>query len=576
LLFLSEEGRIIWYNKHFSELIPKKESVTSAVREIYDFRIVDKLIEGKTEISSHVEIHGRQYKMLGNILKMDSLGRNHFSIMLYFIETTEQERLKITHEKSRTAIGHIVIDNYEEINQSGGSIVINQILVEMDTILGEWIKESGGLVTRLSRERYLLMATKDQLQFLEMNKFSILDMAKKIDVGNKIPITLSIGISVNEDSIENNYKAALSAADLAMARGGDQAVVRDKGKDTYYGGSNIEIERRTKVKARVTANLLKKLIEGSSRVLIMGHQNCDMDSLGSALAVYRASVMCKKKARIVLNDSNPSIEVMLNELDNKPEYSEIFINSSHALNFVDENTLVVVVDTHRKVLTECPKLLDYASKVAVIDHHRRKADFIDNTMLSYQETYASSTSELLTEILMYFTKNPVLPLIEAEALYVGIVVDTKNFNFKTGTRTFEAASFLKSQGVDTVAVRKYFQPDYETFNTVCEITMNANLINNNIAISYCPQNIKNSQFISALAADQMLAVSGIDASFVLCQVNNIINISGRSLGDINVQVILEALGGGGHLTSAGAQMEDVSIEYAEKTLEKAIEDYLRK
>ncbi len=334
------------------------------------------------------------------------------------------------------------------------------------------------------------------------------------------------------------------------------------------------MERRTKVRARVISNLLKEEIDKSKRVLIMGHNNCDMDSLGASLALYRACCIRNIKANIILNSENPSISAMINKLNTIQEYEDVFINTSHALNLVDDSTLVIVVDTYNQSLTECPKLLDYASRIALIDHHRRGSDFIKNTVLDYAETYASSTSELLVEILMYFEPNLTIPTVEAEALYAGILVDTKNFTFKTGIRTFESASFLRGQGVDTISVKQYFQPDIQTFIQVCNVASSAEILYGNISIAICGQDVKNPKFISALAADQMLNVAGIDASFVLCELGGIVFISGRSLGEINVQVILEKLGGGGHLTAAGAAIKDVSVSYAKKSLKDAIDSYI--
>ena len=494
--------------------------------------------------------------------------------MLYFIDITEMVKLRQKYEDEKLAVGIIVIDSYEEIYRSSGEAVVNEIFVELNRIFDEWLKGKGAIIRRLIRDRYVLLAENHELKEFEKNKFVILDKAKNINVGNKIPVSLSIGIAKDGETIEENYKNAEMAVELALGRGGDQAIVRSNNKDTYYGGSNIEMERRTKVRARVISNLLKEEIDKSSRVIIMGHNNCDMDSLGASLALYRACCLRSVKANIVLNSVNQSIAAIMEKLSTMEEYEEVFINSSYALNIIDDNTLVIVVDTYNKELTECPKLLDYASRIALIDHHRRGSDFIKNTVIDYAETYASSTSELLVEILMYFEPNVTIPPIEAEALYAGILVDTKNFTFKTGTRTFEAASFLRAQGVDTISVKQYFQPDIQTFIQVCDVATSAEIVYGNMSIAVCGSDIKNPKFISALAADQMLNVAGIDATFVLCEIGGVVYISARSLGAINVQVILEKLGGGGHLTAAGAAIKDVSIQYAKKSLIEAIESYI--
>lgn len=574
LLFINESGQLIWNNKHFANIFGKKKAIRKEVNELFLLKIKSKLLENDTNLANEVVLEGKTYKMLGNIIKAEKDDKSGFYIMLYFIDITDMVKLQQKYEDEKLAIGIIVIDSYEEIYRSSGEAVINEIFVELNRIFDEWLKSKGAIVAKLIRDRFVLLAENTELKEFEKNKFDILDKAKNINVGNKIPVTLSIGIAANNKTIEENYKNAEMAVELALGRGGDQVIVRIDNKDTYYGGSNIEMERRTKVRARVISNLLKDEIDKSSRVIIMGHNNCDMDSLGAALALYRACTLRNKKVNIILNAVNQSISVMMKKLGTMDEYEDLFINTSHALNIVDDNTLVIVVDTYNKELTECPKLLDYSSRIALIDHHRRGSDFIQNTVIDYAETYASSTSELLVEILMYFEPNLTIPTVEAEALYAGILVDTKNFTFKTGTRTFEAASFLKSQGVDTISVKQYFQPDIQTFIQVCNVATSAEIVYGNISIAICGPDIKNPKFISALAADQMLNVAGIDASFVLCEIGGIVNISARSLGEINVQVILEKLGGGGHLTAAGAAIRDVSVQYAKRSLKEAIEGYI--
>ncbi|NLN03889.1 MAG: diguanylate cyclase [Clostridiaceae bacterium] len=574
LLFINESGELIWHNKHFANIFEKKKTIRKTVNELFLLKIKSKLIENDTNLMSEVYLEGRTYQMLGNIIKAEKEEKRGFYIMLYFIDITEMVKLRQKYEDEKLAVGIIVIDSYEEIYRSSGEAVVNEIFVELNRIFDEWLKGKGAIIRRLIRDRYVLLAENHELKEFEKNKFEILDKAKNINVGNKIPVSLSIGIAKDGQTIEENYKNAEMAVELALGRGGDQAIVRSNNKDTYYGGSNIEMERRTKVRARVISNLLKEEIDKSSRVIIMGHNNCDMDSLGASLALYRACCLRNLKANIILNSVNQSIAAIMEKLSTMEEYEEVFINSSYALNIIDDNTLVIVVDTYNKELTECPKLLDYASRIALIDHHRRGSDFIKNTVIDYAETYASSTSELLVEILMYFEPNVTIPPIEAEALYAGILVDTKNFTFKTGTRTFEAASFLRAQGVDTISVKQYFQPDIQTFIQVCDVATSAEIVYGNMSIAVCGPDIKNPKFISALAADQMLNVAGIDATFVLCEIGGVVYISARSLGAINVQVILEKLGGGGHLTAAGAAIKDVSIQYAKKSLIEAIESYI--
>jgi c-di-AMP phosphodiesterase-like protein len=335
-----------------------------------------------------------------------------------------------------------------------------------------------------------------------------------------------------------------------------------------------ELEKRTRVKARVIAFALRELIDQASNVIIMGHENADIDSIGSALGLYRITENREKRANIVLNYSNPTIENILSKLKEKEEYEGLFISANEAVARIGEKTLMIVVDTHKPSFTESPELLNLSKQIVVIDHHRKAADFIQDAVLTYQETYASSTCELVTEILQYVEEKIKLKPVEAEALYAGIVVDTKNFTFKTGVRTFEAASFLRRQGVDTVSVRQLFQNDLSTYINISNVVKAAEIIDDTIAISSCPVNLKNSQLIAAQAADQLLTLSGLVAAFVLSYAKSEVFISGRSLGDINVQVILEKLGGGGHLTVAGAQLQGISLKEAKEKLKYVIIEHM--
>ncbi len=573
MTFIDENGDTIWYNDKFKELfnsddpLKKVHSIKRTLKELFLLRVRARLIMGETSFSMDVDFNGKSFFMQGNVL--DSC------IMLYFMDITDFQRLKRETENSAMAVGVVVMDSYEEIYQSDGESVVNQVTAELGKMFDRWLSDKHAVLKKLIRDRYILLIEKQYLRELEIDRFSILDEAKKISVGNRNNVTLSIGISLNGEHIEDNFKNASEACELALGRGGDQVIIRENGNDTYYGGSSVEIERRTKVKARAIANLLKDEIEKSSNVLIMGHSAGDMDALGASLAVYRACCISGKSAGIILNKSNQSIELIMKKLSAMPEYAEVFINTSDALNLIDDGTLVVVVDTYKQALTESPKVLDYASRIAVIDHHRRGADFIRDTVLFYSETYASSTSELMVEILGYYTNNITLTKIEAEAMYAGIWVDTKSFTFKTGIRTFEAASFLRSQGVNTIDVRRYFQPDYETFSQVCNVTATSEVVHGNIAIAICGPDIVNPQFIAALSADQLLTISEIDASFVLSATEDYVYISGRSFGEINVQVILEKMGGGGHITAAGTKVENSSIVKVKRELIKHIEEVIK-
>ena len=574
VVFLAEDGSFIWANDLFREIFPDSIAMNSELRTLYSMKFLGKLDNSRLDLSGDVEFCGRQFKMLTNVARAEKKGPEAIMIIMYFVENTELLALKKVYDDERTVVAEIAVDSYDEIFQASGEAVVNEISVELAKIFDRWIGESGAVLKKLVRDRYLLICDDKALADFERNKFTVLDMAKRISVGNRIQVTLSIGVGAHGKDAAENYGLAAKALDLALSRGGDQAVVRKDGRDAYYGGSNVDVESINRVKARVMAASLKNEISKSSVVLIMGHRQADMDSVGAALLAYRACMFAGvENAYIVLNESNPSIDAFYRKLTANKEYSGVIIDTSYALNLIDDNMLTIVVDTGRPGLTECPKLLEYSGRVAVIDHHRRASDYIKTTVLDYTETYASSTGELLVEMLRHMAPDADIPLIEAEAVYAGILVDTKNFTFKTGSRTFEVAAFLRSRGVDTVSVRQYFQPDMELYSAVSRITSEAYLRDDRVAIARCPDGLKNQKLASAMAADRLLDIAGVDASFVLSTAADGISISGRSWGEINVQVILEKLGGGGHITSAGALLAGTGMDTAEQKLCDALDSY---
>ena len=577
LVFLSADGHFLWSNDLFSGIFHDKSTMQKVLRDLYIVHLRGKLENQTLMLETPVQFCNRNFLMMTNIVRLDhDYGEDSFAIMLYFSENTDFIELKKLYESRQTAVAEIAVDSYQEIFQSNGESVINAITVELSKIFNKWLSDTNAVIKKLVQDRYILILEEDALNRLEQEKFSVLNQVKRISVGNRIPVTLSIGVGVHGNSVLENYESASQALELALSRGGDQAVVRDQGRDAYYGGSTMDLETLSKVKARIVADLMKKEIQRSSRVLIMGHQTGDMDSLGASLCVYRACAFFGIDAKIILNEGNPAINGMLKRLQSMPEYRDLFINTSYALYLVDDDTLAVVVDTSRQSMTECPKLIDYVPRIAVVDHHRKASDYLKNTVLDYSESYASSTSELLLEVLQYMIPHVAIPVVEAEAMYAGILVDTKNFTFKTGTRTFEVASYLKKQGVDTIAVRQYFQPDFDTYAEVSKVTASVKLIQNRIAIAYCSKETKNMKLVAAMAADQLLNIAGVDASFVLSDKGGDVAISARSLGEINVQVILEKMGGGGHLIAAAANLSNISVEFAEKELLKHIMEYLEK
>ncbi|AEY64367.1 DHH family phosphoesterase [Clostridium sp. BNL1100] len=575
-LVLAElDGTTVWYNSSFKGIFQndtfQEETVAGLVSDLKP-----QMMEGDSiNISSEITINNRHYSVLGNLVKLDdSNNEESVIVMLYLVDNTELIDEKKKFEENKNTVGLIVIDNYDDLMQSMEDAVRQQLLAEIDKKVTSWISHTGGVLKKFERDKYLCIFAFKYLHELEEKRFEILETVKEINLGNKIPVTLSIGLGINAPTIVENLQNANACIDIALGRGGDHVVIKDGDNFRFFGGRTRELEKRTRVKARVIAYALRGLIDQAPSVLIMGHENADIDCLGAGLGIYRIVKNRDKRVNIVLNHSNANIDAILNKMAKEPEYTNVFVGTNEALDLITKKTLLIVVDTHKPGFTEAPELLKMTEQVVIIDHHRRGADFIQDAVLSYQETYASSTCELVTELLQYVEDRIRLTNIETEALYAGIVVDTKNFIFKTGVRTFEAASYLRRQGADTVSVKQLFQNDLKTYITISNIVKDAEVVYDNIAISICPNNIKGAQLIAAQAADQMLSLSGLVAAFVLSYHNGEVVISGRSLGDINVQMILEKLGGGGHLTVAGAQIEDVSIQDAKKMLKNAIYEYI--
>jgi len=575
LVVIELDGTIIWYNSSFRKVFEGEKLLEKTISSLIEDLNPSNFVNETTNFSRQVAVNNMHYKVLGNLVKTEAKSEtDNYILLLYFIDNTELVEIKKKYSDEKTVVGIAVIDNYDELMQSVEDATRPQILAEIEKKIVQWANFTGGIIKKFERDKYLLVFEHKYIKEFEDKKFEILDTVKEINLGNKIPVTLSLGVGVNGKSPSENINSAGTSIDIALGRGGDQVVIKNGDSFSFFGGRTRELEKRTRVKARVIAFALRELIDQSPVVMIMGHENIDVDSLGAALGVYRIVKSRGKDAYIILNSSNPTIDNLLAKIAKSNDYSDLFITRNEALNRVDKKTLLVVVDTYRPSFTELPELLEYTSQVVVIDHHRKGVEFIQDTILSYQETYASSTCELVTEILQYVDEKPKLKPLEAEALFAGIVVDTKNFTFKTGVRTFEAASFLRRQGVDTVAVKQLFQNDLCTYSSISNIVKDAEIISQNIAISVCPGNVKNAQLISAKAADELLSLSGLVAAFVLCCINNEVLISGRSFGDINVQVILEKLGGGGHLSVAGAQLQGISLEDAKEKLKHAIIEYM--
>ena len=492
-------------------------------------------------------------------------------LILYFIDETEKCKLQKENRDKKTCVGIIMVDNYEEVMQRIDTEQKAQLMAKVESTIYDWVNETNGILVKEERDKYVYIFEQRNLDKIKEDKFAILDTIKNLVRKDKIQLTLSIAISNDGETDKDVYKSALSAMDVILGRGGDQAVIREEGKYQFFGGKVEEVEKRTKVKARIVAHALEELMSECQKVIIMGHTNPDIDAMGAALGIYRMAVSLKKETYILTDMESSSIKEFLTNIQEK--YKDVLINKETALAKIDNETLLIVVDTHKISYVEEPELLNKTNKIVVIDHHRRSADFIEQSILTFQEVYASSTAELVTELLQYTQTEVELETIEAEGLYAGIMMDTKNFTFKTGVRTFEAAAYLRRCGVDIIKVKKWFQSDLDSYNKIAEVVRKSEVIYDTIAISSYEVQEKDTSLICAKAADELLTIGNITASFVLGTMENKVCISGRSIGDINVQMILEKLGGGGHITLAGAQLEDKSIEEAKQELTEKINEY---
>ena len=577
LIIMETDGNVIWKSsKVVSEFA--NTDITNILKNLAKEIKLDILEsklnkEGaKSSIEKEVEIGKSTYKVLGEYVKSKKK-KNDYMMTLYFVDNTEFLKMEKKLENEETCVGFIMIDNYDEMIELLPEDKKAFILAEVEKKIFDWAYKYNGAIVKSDRKTYAYLIKQQDLEKIKQEKFDILDEVKEIDTDETVTVTLSIAISNEGNTSYEKYKSAQVAMDLVLGRGGDQAVTIENDKYTFFGGKTLEVEKRTKVKARTVARALEQLIEETEKVIVMGHVNPDIDSLGSSLGIYRLAKTLGKEAFIVNNNAGVSIEQYIEVLKEQEEYKEAFVNKTEALNEITEDTLLVIVDTHKNNYVEIPELLEETSKIVVIDHHRKSPEFIEKAILTFHEVYASSAAELVTEILEYAETHVELTSLEAEGLYAGIMTDTKNFTFKTGVRTFEAAAFLRKKGVDILKVKKWFQSDLKNYSEIADIVKNAEIINDTIGISIYDKEDKNANLICAKAADELLTISDITASFVLGKVGEKIFVSGRSIGDINVQIILEKLGGGGHITVAGAQLEGMTLEEAKQELVIRINEY---
>lgn len=580
LIIMETDGNIIWKSSKFNSEFMDVD-INSYMNDLsIELRSDIESREDKKnrDIVRQITIGNRIYKIIGRYVDFknkdrDKKGKKEYMIILHFIDDTENVKLQKEYKDSKSCVGIIMVDNYEETIRGLDASEKPIVTAEIDKKMYDWASLTNGVLIKSDRDRYVYLFEQRYLETLKEDKFSILDKIKEIDTKEKVQFTLSIAVSNEGLTDKQKYESAQGAMDVVLGRGGDQAVIRENEIYKFFGGRAEEVEKRTKVKARVVAHALENLIKESKKVMIMGHNNPDMDSIGSCMGIYRLAKTLDTNAYIVSSEDVPALKAFNRELDKDSEYEDVIINKEVAMENVDEETLLVVVDTHKVNYVDAPELLKEVKKIVIVDHHRRSADYIENATLMFQEVYASSAAELVTELLQYAETKINLKTIEAESLYAGIMMDTKNFTFKTGVRTFEAAAYLRRCGVDIIRVKKWFQSDLKSFNIIADIVKRADIVNTTIAISIYDKTSKEASLICAKAADELLTISDITASFVLGNTGEKICISGRSIGDINVQVILEKLGGGGHITLAGAQVEGMTIEETKQELINRINEY---
>ncbi|SFF65271.1 c-di-AMP phosphodiesterase, consists of a GGDEF-like and DHH domains [Halobacillus alkaliphilus] len=564
IILFSENYKIEWANPYMNRFTKDDTIVGKSLKQLSD-----QLIAPIKEDESEVWITVGDYK-LQTIIKKDER-------LLYLFDRTKQTEIHNLYKNEQTVLAIIFLDNYEEITQGMDDTAKSHINSQVTSILNRWAGNYGIYLKRTSQERFVAVMNQEILKKLEKAKFEILDDVRELITDQNVPLTLSFGIGVGPISLPELGELSQSSLDLALGRGGDQVAIKDDtGKVRFYGGKTNPMEKRTRVRARVISHAMKELVQESERVLIMGHKSPDMDSVGASIGILKIAQANDKQAAIVLdpNDIDTGVQRMIEEIEQDEELWQYFIPPEDAMEMVTNNTLLVVVDTHKPSLVMEEKLLSKTEHVVVIDHHRRAEEFISDPTLVYMEPYASSTAELVTELLEYQPKKLKLSMLESTALLAGIIVDTKSFTLRTGSRTFDAASYLRSKGADTVQVQKFMKEDLDVYIRRSKLIERAEVYRDGVAISTGNKGETYGPVIIAQAADTLLTMSGVVSSFVISErKDGRIGISARSLGDINVQVIMERMNGGGHLTNAATQLEDTTIEDAKALLQDIIDEY---
>ena len=575
MVFRPDTGEVIWSNEDFLQL--------AGVREhLFEMKVEDAvphfptswLLEGKSRCPDRVEMNGRRFQVYGSLQRAKGRSAQGLVATTYWVDVTESDSLREKYSATRPVMALIQVDNYDDLMKACPDTQRSAILAQIDEKLGQWA-EGVGVLIKTQRDHYLFLFEEEHFEHFAAEKFAVLDSIRAVKVAEGLNPTLSIGVGKDADSMAELYKGANLSLEMALSRGGDQAVVRTKQDFSFYGGRTKTTEKRTKVKSRVMANALGELMEDAKQIYIMGHSYADMDALGAAAGLMCIARKRRRKAQIIIDQDNNAAQLVLAQLRKLPEYAGAFVDKQEAFLRLQPGTLLIVVDTNRPDFVEAPQVLESCNRVAVIDHHRRAASYIENAALNFHEPYASSASELVTELLQYLCEPSEVLREEAEALLAGIVLDTKHFTLRTGGRTFEAAAFLRRAGADTTDVQRYFQNDLSDVVKRYDVLRRAEILPSGIAVAAIPEDGVD-RVAAAQAADELLTLRGVKASFVLCRKGAGVILSGRSLGEVNVQVILEALGGGGNSTTAGGQIAEGDVAEVRAKLLDVIEAYFEK
>lgn len=581
-----DDGRIVWMNQAFQEIIALEKGTRKNLLSLFpEVTKTDLAVDNET---AQVHTSFGEYKFRLDLQPIfvsgteeediEALVSRQKLLAVYLFDETEILRYRQEITDERMVAGLIYLDNYDEALESVEEVRRSLLTALIDRKINKAIGSIEGVVKKLEKDKYFFTIKQKYMEQLEEERFSILEEVKAVNIGNEMAVTLSIGIGMGGDSYSQNYDFARAAIDMALGRGGDQAVVKDGSRIQYYGGKSQQLEKATRVKARVKAHALRELVETKDRLLIMGHQMSDIDSFGAAIGIYRIAVALNKKAHIVINQVTSSVQPMMDRFLDNPEYPEdLFLKGPQAAELVDNNTMLVVVDVNRPSITDAPELLKMVKTIVVLDHHRQSSEVITNAVLSYVEPYASSTCEMVAEVLQYIADGIRIKPAEADTMYAGIVIDTNNFTNQTGVRTFEAAAYLRRSGADVTRVRKLFRDDMADYKAKAYTITSAEVYRDSFSIGVCPaEGLHSPTIVGAQAANELLEIKGIKASVVLTEYQNTIYVSARSIDEVNVQVMMEQLGGGGHRTIAGAQLKDGTIEDAKRRVKEVIDQMLQK